>query len=192
MLQHCNDGHKNSLISGAPNCPGWLTDDLLICQSNPQAASPGEPLQVVIPRILVTNILFLNHLDAILNKLDAHLLSAFPIMASNWYPSGCSCWKVESSCEVGRHGFKFESWHLSWLWAHHLRSLVFGVFLCKIKMKTLYTTPTSQGCCENHVKMYVKALCNLVILQSPPFPYQIQYYSLPEGHMLIPKWYKVD
>lgn len=48
-------------------------------------------------------------------------------------------------------------------WAHHLSSLVFGVFLCKIKMKTLYTIPTSQGCCENQVKMYVKALCNFVI-----------------------------
>lgn len=107
---------------------------------------------------------------------------------------------MESSCEVERQGFKSESWHFSWLWAHHLSSLVFGDFLCKIKIKTLYTIPTSQGCCENQVKMYVKALCNFVIFQSPhfpwvlPSPYQIQYYNLPEGctlilHFLLPyKW----
>lgn len=86
-----------------------------------------------------------------------------------------------------RHGFKLGSWHVLWLWANHLHALVFGVFLCKIKIKILYTIPTSQGCCENQVKRYVKALCKLcyfLITTFPmvlPPPYQIQYDNLPEG-----------
>ena len=43
-------------------------------------------------------------------------------------------------------------------------------FFAKIKFKTLYTIPTSQGCCENQVKMFVKALGNFVIFNHPIFP----------------------
>lgn len=150
---------------------------------------------MVILRILVTNVLSVNHLmfkqgRCSLTKRLLHYQtgSSQVVVADRWNQA------------VKLKGFKSESWHFSWLWAHRLSSLVFGDFLCKIKMKTLYTIPTSQGCCENQVKMYVKALCNFVIFQSPhfpwflPSPYQIQYYNLPEGctlilHSLLPyKW----